>query len=255
MSDLSRIRMAFVEEQGNGRLCHESSLAARSLRDRGVEVELFTPKKIARRALPLAAETLVVGTIPVVQGALRQLGIEIPPPDDYPEALHAYLYRRTWRATLRDVEFGVWEGAPAVFAKPADRLKSFTGRVFRSTDDLYYLGAASRRQIVWCSDVVVWRSEYRIYVLHDAIVSVDPYAGDPSVALDFDVVRCAVADYRAAGAPCAYAIDFGVLSDGRTALVEANEGYGLGAYVIDADAYTDLLLARWLELSCTSMAP
>ena len=253
MSDLSRIRMAFVEEQGNGRLCHESSLVARSLRNRGVEVELFTPKKIARRALPLAADTFVAGTIPVVQGALKQLGIEVPSPDDYPEALRAYLHRRTWRATLRDVEFGVWEGAPAIFAKPADRLKSFTGRVFRGTDDLYYLGAASRRQVVWCSEVVEWRSEYRVYVLRDTIVSVDPYAGDPAVALDFDVVRGAIADYRAAGAPCAYAIDFGVLSDGRTALVEANEGYGLGAYVIDADAYTDLLVARWLELSCASM--
>lgn len=245
--------MAFVEEQGNGRMCHESDLVARSLQRRGVKVELFTPKKIARRALSLAADTLVVGTIPVVQGALKQLGIEVLAPDDYPQALHAYLHRRTWRSTLRDVEFGVWEGAPVVFAKPADRLKSFTGRVFRGTDDLYYLGAASRRQVVWCSEVVEWRSEYRVYVLRDAIVSVDPYAGDPAVALDFDVVRSAVSDYRAAGAPCAYAIDFGVLSDGRTALIEANEGYGVGAYAIDEDAYADLLLARWLELSSAPM--
>jgi ATP-grasp domain, R2K clade family 2 len=254
MNDLPRIRMAFVEEQGNGRLCHESSLVVRSLQDRGIAVELFTPKKIARRTLPLSADTLVVGTIPVVQGALKQLGVEVPPPDDYPEALQRYLCRRVWRATLRDVEYGVWEGAPAVFAKPADRLKSFTGRVFLATDDLYYIGAASRRQVVWCSELVQWQSEYRVYVLRDEIVSVDPYTGDADVALDFDIVNAAILDYRSSSAPSAYAIDFGVLADGRTALVEANEGYGLGAYRIDADAYTDLLLSRWLELSSAAIA-
>lgn len=249
MSDISDIRKAFVEESGNGRLCHESALAVRSLQGRGVPVELFTAKKIARRSLPLTAETLVVGTIPVVQGALRQLGAETPSPHDYPEALRHYLHRRVWRATLRDVEVGVWDGAKPIFAKPADRLKSFTGRIFATMDDLYFLGSASRRQAVWCSEIVHWRSEFRVYVLRDSIVSIDPYAGDGSVSLDRNVVEAAIVDFRAAGASSAYAIDFGVLSDGTTALVEANEGYGLGAYAIEADAYTDLLIARWLELT------
>ncbi|MFN7976011.1 MAG: ATP-grasp domain-containing protein [Acidobacteriota bacterium] len=45
-----------------------------------------------------------------------------------------------------------------------------------------------------------------------------------------------------------YGIDFGVLADGRTALVEMNDGYGLGSYALDPDLYTDLLVARWEEL-------
>ncbi|MGN6150847.1 MAG: ATP-grasp domain-containing protein [Lysobacteraceae bacterium] len=239
---------AFIEEQGNGRLCHESALVAESLARQGLPFECFTPKKILKRVLPLSPDTFVAGTIPVVLGVLKQLGIDAPPANDYPEALHPWLHRRVWRATLRDVEAGVWEGAPAVFAKSADRLKSFTGRVFRGSDDLYFLGNVSRRQAVWCSEVVQWHSEYRVYVIRDRAVSIDHYAGDASVSLAPDIVQAAMARYRDAGAPAAYAVDFGVLADGRTALVEANEGYGLGAYAIGADAYTDLLMTRWSEL-------
>jgi len=246
---------AFVEEKGNGRLCHESALVVESLERKGIPVELFTPKMINRRALPLTMDTFVAGTIPSVLGALKQLGADTEPPDDYPEALHPYLHRRVWRATLRDIEVGVWEGSPAVFAKPAGRLKAFTGRVFRGSDDLYSLGSASRRQDVWCSEVVEWRSEWRCYVVRDSIVSIDHYSGDASAHVDVDVVRSAIARYRTSGAPSAYAIDFGVLGDGHTALVEANEGYGLGAYAIGADDYTELLMVRWRELLRGSATP
>ncbi|MGM7644396.1 ATP-grasp domain-containing protein [Nocardia sp. JW2] len=43
-------------------------------------------------------------------------------------------------------------------------------------------------------------------------------------------------------------MDFGVLANGDTALVEVNDGYALGAYRIAADHYTELVMARWREL-------
>lgn len=64
-----------------------------------------------------------------------------------------------------------------------------------------------------------------------------------------DVAESAVAVYLRSGtAPSAYGNDFGVLANGETALVEANDGYALGAYDIDADRYTELVLRRWSEL-------
>ncbi|MCP2296618.1 protein of unknown function (DUF4343) [Nocardia amikacinitolerans] len=64
-----------------------------------------------------------------------------------------------------------------------------------------------------------------------------------------DVVESAVAAYHRSGAaPSAYGIDFGVLANGETALVEANDGYALGAYDLAADRYTELVLRRWSEL-------
>jgi hypothetical protein len=62
-------------------------------------------------------------------------------------------------------------------------------------------------------------------------------------------VNQALLEYRKSGeAPSAYGIDFGVLESGQTALVEANDGYALGAYKIAAEPYTDLLVRRWQEL-------
>lgn len=243
-------RKAFIEKRGDGSLRHEEALVAPVLRARGIDVELFTQKLIDRRALPLSDDTFVMGAMDATHGAMKQLGIPIPVPDDYPAALAPWLRRRVWRATLRDVEVGVWsESAGAVFAKPADRRKSFTGRVFRHHDDLYYLGGASRRQAVLCSEVVSWLSEYRVYVIREGIVAVSHYAGERDTMIDLMQVQSAIDAYRASGtAPSAYAIDFGVLADGETALIEANDGYSLGAYDIDAEAYADLLLMRWHEL-------
>ena len=90
--------------------------------------------------------------------------------------------------------------------------------------------------------------------MHEAdIVSIDHYDGDAAVALDRVVVTQAVADYRQSGeAPAAYGIDFGVLESGETALIEANEGYALGAYGISGAAYTEMMFARWAQLLASS---
>lgn len=87
------------------------------------------------------------------------------------------------------------------------------------------------------------------------VVSIDHYAGDASIPIDLATLETALAAYRESGeAPSAYGIDFGVLKTGQTALIEANDGYALGAYQIGADAYTDVLLTRWNELVSTIVA-
>jgi hypothetical protein len=53
-------------------------------------------------------------------------------------------------------------------------------------------------------------------------------------------------------ATAGYGIDFGVLRGGTIALVEWNDGFALGSYDLDKSLYTDLILARWCELTgCT----
>ena len=47
----------------------------------------------------------------------------------------------------------------------------------------------------------------------------------------------------------AYSIDFGVTSDGRTLLIEMNDGFGLSAYGLNKIAYCKMLEARWDEIS------
>lgn len=242
--------IAFLQQSGNGQLRLEEQLLKSEFERRGIPVSLYTLKRILRRNLPLSRDTFIAGDIDAMHGAMHQLKIQVPPPNDYPKSLEVFLHRRVWKSTLGAVERTILSDAgDPVFVKPAQRQKSFTGRVLTSIDDLWYIGSVSRSQEVWCSDPVKWHSEFRVYVIDDTIVSVDHYAGDSGAVLDHQVLEAAVAAYRSSGeAPAAYGIDFGLLGTGETALVEANDGYALGAYTIAAQPYTDLLIRRWSEL-------
>jgi len=242
--------IAFLQHDGRHRLRDEERRLHEVLTARGIPIELYTIKRIHRRDLPLTRRSFIAGDMDAMHGAMNQLGIDIPPVNDYPACLQPFMHRKIWRSTLGAIEQMAWDaGLPPVFMKPAERRKSFTGRVFSSSSDFHWTHGASRRQSVWCSDVVTWLSEFRVYVIHDRVVSVDHYDGDAQRTLDMDVVQEVLAVHRASGeAPSAYGIDFGVLSSGETALVEANDGYALGAYSIAAEPYTDLVLQRWSEL-------
>lgn len=245
--------VAFIQENGGGRLMPESRLVRDHCHRVGLPVTLFTPKRLQRRQLALSPHALVFGDMDCMHSAMRQLRIPIPDPSSYPDALTRYLHRKVWRDTLGGVRARIEDGGRAIFVKPATRAKRFTGRVFAAPQDFYDTEGASDREPVWCADVVDWASEHRVYVNGGVIVAIDPYAGDEGAALDLDIVRQAVADFEASGAaPAAYGVDFGRLNTGETALVEANDGYGLGAYAIESTAYAELVFARWRQLLATA---
>ncbi|NEU81736.1 ATP-grasp domain-containing protein [Nostoc sp. UIC 10630] len=244
------ISKAFIQEQGNGRLRHEEQLVSEELRARGILITFYTQKRIQRRQLALDNESLVVGDMPCILGAIKQLGIPEPEPNDYPASLKNFMHRRTWTSTLEQLEIELRKGRYApTFAKPATRRKRFTGYVFESEYDLCQVYGVSRQEPLLCSEVVSWVSEYRIYVVHSQIRSIDHYDGNPNIVLDIEKVLCAIQALDNAGESIAgYAIDFGVLDSGETALVEMNDGFAIGAYKIDRKNYTDMIVARWEEL-------
>jgi len=245
------ISRAWIQESGGGKLTSESQSLVNSLGRRGIPIELFTEKKILRRQLKLSRETLVAGSIPAVMQALQQLEIPVPEPNDYPESLRPFLHRKVWESTVGAVLDGLLDGdLGSVFVKPKGRLKRFTGRVFSGRDDACFLEGASKRLAVYCSFPVEWKSEFRTYVIHGKIVGTLPYWGDPSILPDDGEIRRAVETLEKSGeAVAAYGIDFGVLADGKTALMELNDGFGLGSYGLADDLYTELILARWQELA------
>lgn len=244
------IRTALLQELGDGRLMPEIRNLAAGLGRRGVACRFFLDKHLLRGRVPLSRDTLVAGHIPVVVAALRQMEIDPPVPDDYPACLRPWLHRRVWISTVAELveQLQTDRGLP-VFAKPLGRHKRFTGHVFESFDDLRMLGGTSARTAIACSQVVKWRSEHRVYVVQSRIAGIGHYRGDPAIAPDRQEIEAAVATYTASGrAPAGYGIDFGVLATGQTALIEVNDGYALGNYGLDDDAYTELIVARWCEL-------
>merc|ERR1719152_207109 len=113
---------------------------------------------------------------------------------------------------------------------------------------------------VHCSSVLSFLSEYRCYVLNDA-VHIVCYSGDEHAApADATKVREAVEALRASGqGSAAYALDVGVaLVDGRlqTVLIEVNDGYALGLYPgCDPEWYAQMMVARWDEIVAARTGP
>lgn len=65
-----------------------------------------------------------------------------------------------------------------------------------------------------------------------------------------DFVTDAIQQFESSDhAPCAYALDFGLIKDRGPALVEFNDATALGCYGLEDELYTELIVQRWLELT------
>ena len=211
---------------------------------RGEEVRLFEMDEFDD--LSLDKNDIVVGGIGVVHRAFERLGIEIPALASVPPALAEFAERKTWRGTMIDARHAVERGEP-LFVKPVPTdLKMFTGQPLREIADLIATAHVPDETPVDCAELTSFVSEYRVFVMHGDVIGVRHYKGDPLVFPDGDRIRGAVSAYQEA--PAGYALDVGVVEDGRTLLVEVNDGYATGAYGLPPVRYAAVIDARWAEL-------
>lgn len=101
------------------------------------------------------------------------------------------------------------------------------------------------------SEVVRFVSEWRGYVIAGKCLLTCNYDGDENVTPDGNVID-GIADsfYRATGI-VAFCVDVGVLDDGRTVLVELNDGYSIGWYSDDeskSSIYADMIVMRYKQI-------
>ena len=187
----------------------------------GFEIVRFSDNQTLRQS---GKEDVVVGYVDTVRSRLCDFGI-ITPEIDYPYELQKYLGRRIWKTKMNNVA-NVPESWP-VFVKPVED-KQFTGVVVNSPKDLIGCGIQGVNQDILCSEIVNFTAEWRCFVRYGKILSVRPYKGDWRCHYDHKVIANAVNDYSSA--PAGYSIDFGLTDDGRTLLIEVNDGYSLGCY-------------------------
>jgi hypothetical protein len=152
-----------------------------------------------------------------------------------------------WAATWGDICGSCDRAEPPVFVKPLRDPKAFPARVVAAFRDLIPLSHLPADFAVLASEPIEFVSEWRFFVLGGRVVGAGWYAGDPLTFPDAGVVAEAVRVWGAA-APAGYGIDFGVAADGRTLLVEVNDGYSLGCLGLRGELYSRLLEARWVEL-------
>ncbi len=213
--------------------------------ERGYEIRFFDWEQMASEVAPVDPGTITVGSVAFVRRALRRLGAEPRPLDD-PPRLTGYLGRRIWQTTWSEVRSRIDDPGVSVFVKPIECDKAFSGYVVASFRDLIRTARWPGEMRLWASEPLPFVSEWRYFVRRGRIIGVGHDKGDPLRYLDASIVRAAVDDYGE-GAPVAFGIDFGVIEDGGTRLVEVNDGFSLGCLGLGPLAYSGLLMSFDLE--------
>jgi len=220
----------------------------------GVPCERFSLKHMERNRIKLGPNDFVVGSIQAIRAAMRQYGKKLVEHTPYPNALKHLLHREVRYFNSLGEAKQLLDKGESYFIKPAN-WKSFTGFVTSVSDDHRFFGTSNRIP-AYVSTVVQFQSEWRCYVADGEWLAIS-FAGDEKADRypmpDKDVIREAITELTASGeAPAGYAIDFGVLNTGETALVELNDGFSIGAYDdVNFTHYGQVIYSRWRELIAT----
>lgn len=192
--------------------------------------------------------SLVVGGVPAVTAALKQLGASTPEPNYYPKELSHLLHREVWLGEAKHL-YGYLAQETPIFAKSVN-WKEMTGRVFSHNESTGALSTLADDTPLWFSSIVEWSSEWRVYVSNHQIKACCIYEGNEEVKPDIKVINSAIDILsNVNNHPKFYTFDWGVLSTGETALIESNDAWAIGAYKgVHYRDYYELLKGRWDEI-------
>lgn len=236
------IRKAYIKQRENFPMNENCAAALLGFIELGIETAPFYGFDDVKNLDDVGPEVCVHGHIGDVLLALDKINKPRPAPLDYPEELKEYLGRNIYKTTLSEVR----GSTKKQFVKPVIQ-KLFTGFVWNGikSDRLRTATFDDDAECYVC-DVIDFVAEYRCFIMNKEIMGVKIYRGDWSVAPKRAIVETAVSKFTSA--PAAYSLDFGITNDNRTLLVEANDGFSLGAYGLPPVLYAKMIAARWEEL-------
>lgn len=209
---------------------------------RGFEIVFFNNQEELKES---EIADVIVGGVGAVNERLQDFNLKIED-IDYPECIQKYLGRTIWKSTINTINSS--PDSWPVFVKSI-RNKRIKGRVIESTKDLIGCGSAYSNEEIYCSDVLDIVSEYRVFVLYGEIVDVRRYYGRWDLCPERTIIENCVEDF--VNSPNAYALDFGILRDGRTVLIEVNNTCSIGSYGLEPTLYARFISARWAEITNT----
>lgn len=186
-----------------------------------------TPYKLCNRKEDRPEGYIPCGTVEWCEFFLPD---EKKTPDYYPEFLKDHLHRKIWKTDSWPMEKGI-------FIKPADRHKRYTGFV---TIGGY---RKKKRGPHWCSEVVRFENEWRYYVADGKVLTGEWYSGDEENTPDAPELNIKIPEWYCG------ALDFGMLTTGELALVEANSPYACGWYGKDHKLFVEWLIKGWAYMT------
>lgn len=192
-----------------------------------------------------------VGSVEFVRYAIQLAGFEEPIIDPYPKVLDALFHRDIQQKRIQDV-------VELSFVKPTTP-KLFNGFVFdpkahaselseHDQEQLSVYKALPEDTLVWVSTPVKFTGEWRFYVDQGVVIGSARYddgieeSPEPCPVQIQSAVNLA-ANFFQHG----FALDIGVLENGKTALVEINDAWATGLYgrSVDPVSYATWLFNRW----------
>lgn len=213
--------------------CYSALMGARHL---GIEVKGFEDSD----EVPPNPTNILVGSVEMCSKWLDRVGFSIPNQID-PNLFKDFLGRKIWYSDIRDIN------TKNVFIKPATKIKAFTGFIV-DNPKMIPLWSHQYEGIVQVQDVIDIVSEYRCYISNNKIIGMKHYSGDP---LRFPS-RSTILECKEIGDKMnyhSYVLDFGVLSDGSTILIEPNDAWAIGNYGLDPQQYYLFIRNRWLQMT------
>jgi hypothetical protein len=215
--------------------CYHAKLGAEL---NGIKVKTFTDSMIA----PNDPYNIIVGSVEQCAQWLDAY-FDLPQLID-PSLFSDFLGRNSKIKHISEIDISKGK----VFIKPAEKIKAFTG--FVAWDNLSLkLFSENYEGNVIVQDVIEIESEYRLYISEKRVIGMKHYSGDCLLFPDASFIDACVElsfkklDYHS------YTLDFGVLENGRTVLIEANDGFAIGNYGLDCHSYYQFVKNRWLQLT------
>ena len=193
--------------------------------------------------IPQSPYNVVVGSVEVCQQWLSMGGYpEISPMSLW--GLESFLGRNSI-----SIPFEVFRSQPfPLFVKPASTIKAFTGFVAKSYEDSLPWIQDYRGDLL-VQDPVDIVSEYRAYINNNTLMGIKHYQGNPlrfpNSGFIVEVLNKAIGIYH----NHSYTLDFGVLADGSTILIEPNDGWAIGNYGLEPRDYWKFVKDRWLQIT------
>lgn len=202
--------------------------------------------------VPKSFDNMVIGCIEDTVSYLTRLGVTVPPAMNVPEALMPFTLSRKLRV-MKIEEFFETPLAP-VFVKPVQIKQCQSGLIKSDNMKRLVLSDAPAGIDVLVSEPLDIINEYRVFIHNKKIIGIRQYGMVEKESHLFAflnihfVYGCLNLMNEANNTPVSYTMDFAILRDGPTEVIECNDGWSVSPYGLDASLFIEFLISRWHEL-------
>ncbi len=199
--------------------------------------------------IPYNPYKIIVGSVEECKSYLEENGLDVPESIQNKELL-SFMKRDSIIGDKESIG-GIYDSiniGGKVFIKPANSVKSFTGQVVYSKEEMFNIIEGCNEFLL--QSVIDIDSEYRLYIRGGRVIGMKHYIGDPLLFPDPEFINdCIKGSNFLNKTHSAYTLDFGVSYKGETMLIEANDAWAIGNYGLEPRDYYYFVRDRWLQIT------